>query len=82
MKLKTEKAVSILLTATLLLGMLFIAIPYAKALGEPTATVRFIPSPVTVTGNGQTFTVACVVEDAYNLSGVDIHIAWDTTYLS
>jgi hypothetical protein len=82
MRLKTEKAVSILLTATLLLGMIFIAIPYAKALGEPTATVRFIPSPVTVTGDGQAFDVACVVEGAYNLSGVDVQIEWDTNYMT
>jgi hypothetical protein len=83
MKQKAEKAVSILLIATLLLGMILIVIPYAKANGdEYTATVRFIPSLVTVTGNSQLFTVACVVEDAYKLSGVNIQIKWNTTYLS
>ena len=40
MKLKTEKAVSILLTTTLLLGMLLIAIPFTKAAGEPIFATR------------------------------------------
>jgi hypothetical protein len=56
--------------------------PKVAALGEPTATVRFIPGTTDVYTVGETFTVACVVEDAGNLSGFDVQIAWDTTYLN
>ena len=82
MKLKMEKAISILLTSTLLLSLFMVLTPsvFAQA-----TTVRFYPQPspqAELTSNGQTFTVACVVEDVTDLAGLDIKIAWNTTYLS
>ncbi|MCW3985654.1 MAG: cohesin domain-containing protein, partial [Candidatus Bathyarchaeota archaeon] len=81
MKLKMEKAISILLTSTLLLSLFMALTPSVFA---QTTIVRFFPQPspqAELTSNGQTFTVACVVEDVTNLYGLDIQIAWNTTYL-
>jgi hypothetical protein len=80
--MKMEKAVSILLTSTLILSLLMVAAPNAYA---QATTVRFYPQPppqATITGNGQSFTVACVIEDVTDLAGFDIQIFWDTTYLN
>jgi hypothetical protein len=80
--MKMEKAVSILLTSTLILSLLMVAVPNAYA---QATTVRFYPQPppqATITGNGQSFTVACVIEDVTDLAGFDIQILWDTTYLT
>ncbi|TET62506.1 hypothetical protein E3J49_08120, partial [Candidatus Bathyarchaeota archaeon] len=82
MKLKMEKAISILLTSTLLLGLFVVLTPSAFA---QTTTVRFYPQPspqAEITSNGQTFTVACVIEDVADLAGLDIQMAWNKTYLS
>jgi hypothetical protein len=80
--MEKEIAVSILLTSTLILSLLTVAAPttYAQA-----TVVRFYPQPppqATITANGQTFTVACVIEDVADLAGFDIQIRWDPTYLS
>ena len=82
MKLKMEKAISILLTSTLLLSLFIVLTPsvFAQA-----TTVRFYPQPspqADVTSNGQTFTVACVIEDVTDLAGLDVQMQWNTTYLS
>jgi len=81
MKPKMEKAFSILLTSTLLLSLLMVATPKVFA---QTTVVRFFPQPspqAEITSNGQEFTVACVIEDVSDLAGLDIQIAWNTTYL-
>jgi hypothetical protein len=80
--MKMEKAVSILLTSTLILSLLMVATPTAFA---QATVVRFYPQPppqATITDNGQTFTVACVIEDVADLAGFDIQIFWDPTYLN
>lgn len=46
-----------------------------------TTVVRIIPSPITVQ-LGSAFTVACVIENVTDLSGLDIQIAWNTTMLT
>ncbi len=81
MKLKIEKAFSILLASTLLLSLFMVVTPsvFAQA-----TVVRFYPQPspqAEITSDGQTFTVACVIEDVSDLAGLDIQIAWNTTYL-
>jgi len=81
MKLKMEKAVSIVFASMLLLSLLMVATPEVFA---QTTTVRFYPQPppqAEITNNGQVFTVACVVEDVADLAGLDIKIQWNTTYL-
>jgi len=74
---------TILFTLTLLISMLHISaqVQHASGLGEPTATVRFIPGSVNLYSAGEEFIVACVCENVYNLSGFDIQFSWNTTYL-
>jgi hypothetical protein len=74
---KMEKAISILLTTTLLLSILIAAIP----VHAQSTIVRFEPLMVEVYGNGVMVTMACVVEDVTGLQGLDIVIDWDGTYL-
>jgi hypothetical protein len=62
--------------------MILIATPRVLA---QTTTVRFFPQPApqaVVTDDGQSFTVACVVEDVADLAGLDIQMTWNTTYLA
>ena len=60
MNLKIEKAVTILLISTMLFSPLLLLTPKAHA---QATQILFIPPIVDVTGNSQTVTVACVVDD-------------------
>jgi len=82
MKLRTSQLTSLLLVSSLLLSSLLLLTPKVKALGEPTAMVRFIPGLVDATAVNQEFDVACVIEEAYNLSGIDIMFSWNDTYIN
>ena len=77
--MELKKAVSIVLTSTLLLSMLLTAIPKVSA---QATTVEIIPNLTTITTLNQVFTVSCMVYDVVDLAGLDIQIAWDTAYLS
>jgi hypothetical protein len=77
--MELKKAVSIVLTSTLLLSMLLIAIPPASA---QATTIEIVPSLTSVTTLGQLVTVSCMVYDVVDLAGLDIQITWDATYLA
>lgn len=66
---------------TFLLSLLSF-VPWTFTVGEPTARVRLIPSFTVLDHPGEEVTIACIVENAYNLSGLDIEISWDATYLN
>jgi hypothetical protein len=53
----------------------------ANAQPEPSTTVNFIPSSLTIEP-GQIFTLAVVVEDVVDLVGIDIQFSWNTTRLA
>jgi len=82
MKLCFDRLVSLLLFMSILLASIIVSDHYAHAIGEPLATVRFVPSLIVVETVGQEFTVACVVEEAYNLTALDIEISWNLTCLA
>ncbi len=82
MKNKFAKPVSLLLIATILMGLAMVTVPIASAV---TTSVRLIPSPQALgTGHvdviGTTFKVACVIENVVNLYGFGIKIYINTTY--
>jgi hypothetical protein len=78
-----EKAISILLVSMLLMSVFVVLrIHTASALGEPTAEFKFLPTVVDVTTVPTDFEVALVLENAYNLSGIDFMIGWNTTLLT
>jgi len=79
MNLKIEKAVTILLISTMLFSPLLLLTPKTHA---QATQILFVPPVVDVTENGQEISVACVVEDVTNLAGLDIQIAWNTTFLA
>ncbi|MDH5634415.1 MAG: hypothetical protein OEY30_01165, partial [Candidatus Bathyarchaeota archaeon] len=76
--MELKKTVSIVLTATLLLSMLLVAIPKVSA---QATTVEIVPSLVSVTAEHQLITVSCMVYDVIDLAGFDIIIQWDPAYL-
>jgi len=82
MKLQFERVASLILSMTVLLASIIVSDYDAYGVGEPLASVRFDPRIVVVDTIGQEFTVACVVENAYNLTALDIEISWNTTCLA
>lgn len=82
MKLCLNRLPSLLLPMSILLASTIVFDHYAHATGEPLATVRFVPSLIVVETIGQEFTLGCVVEEAYNLTALDIQISWNLTCLA
>jgi hypothetical protein len=76
--MELKKTLSIVLTSTLLLSMLLVAIPKAFA---QTTEVYLTPSPVSVTTLNQVFTVDCRIDDVADLAGFDLQLKWNTTVL-
>ena len=70
----------VIITLTLFISI-WVNVPHIFTLGEPTASVSLIPSFTVLSFIGELVTVACIIENAYNLSGLGVDISWDPTYL-
>jgi len=78
------RGVTSFLIAAFLCSFLLITPYYQVVRADPTTLVRVIPETMELGPQdviGQVFTVAIVVEDVADLQGLDIKLAWNTTFL-
>lgn len=75
-----RRNISFFLTSIIFL-VLVIQLDYRIVMGDPTPHLRFYPGFVMRDFVGEFFTVACVLENAQDLEGVDVKFSWNTTYL-
>ena len=81
MQLELVKFNGFLFVSILILNLISTFTPNILENRAQATTVRFIPSFITVDHVGEEFTVACVIENVNELTGLSITFSWDTMYL-